>query len=60
MQRHFSSRGEALPEVTAARMLAGGSKRSAKPGLGTQAGRRVASEQWFSRPAERTPRPKRK
>jgi hypothetical protein len=51
MQRHFSSRGEALPEVTAARMLVGG-KRSPKSRLGTPAGRRVALEQWFSRPAE--------
>jgi hypothetical protein len=59
MQRHFSNRGEALPEVTAARMLAGG-KRSAKSGLGTQAGRRATSEQWFSRPPETTPRPTKK
>ena len=59
MQRHFSSRGEALPEVTAARMLVGG-KRSAKSGLVTPAGRRVPSEQWFPRPAETTHGPKRK
>jgi hypothetical protein len=54
MQRHFSNRGEALPEATAARMLASG-KRSAKPGLGPRTGRRAAPEQWFSRPAEIIP-----
>jgi hypothetical protein len=58
MQRHFSNRGEALPEVTAARTLVG-RKRSGKSEPAPQAGRR-ATEQWFSRPAETTSRPKKK
>ncbi len=47
MQRHFSNLGEALAEVTAARMLVCG-KQAAKWGLAAQAGRRATSEQWFS------------
>ena len=59
MQRHFSNRGEALAEMTAARMLAG-QKRSGRSAFSTQAGRRVTSKQWFSQPVETTHRPKRK
>jgi hypothetical protein len=58
MQRHFSTRGEALAEVTAARMLAR-RKRSAQSAFAvSQAGRRGTPEQWFSQPEEITPRPK--
>jgi hypothetical protein len=60
MQRHFSNRGEALAEVSAARVLAG-RKTSAKSSFVTQAGRRGKPEQWFSQhPVEVTSRPKRK
>jgi len=59
MQRHFSHRGEALAEVTAARMLAG-RKRLEKSPSGAQTGRRVTSKQWFSQSVETTPQPKRK
>jgi len=59
MQIHFSNLGEALAEVTAARMLVGG-KQAAKWGLVTQAGRRATSEQWFSQPVKPIHRPKRK
>jgi hypothetical protein len=58
MHRHFSNRGEAQAELTAARMLAG-RKQSAKSAI-TQDGRRGTAEQWFSQPVEATPRPKRK
>jgi hypothetical protein len=50
MQRHFSNRGEALAEVTAARMLAR-RKRSGKFTF-AQAGRGGAIEKWFSQPVE--------
>lgn len=59
MQRHFSSRGEALAEVTAARVLA----RRKQPGqspLDTQAGRRATTNQWFSQPVEASRRPKKR
>lgn len=46
MHRHFSNRGEALAEVTAARML-GARKYSAKSASITQDGRRVTTQQWF-------------
>lgn len=59
MQRHFSNRGEALAEVTAARMLAG-RKQWAKSASITQDGRPGAAEQWFSQPVEAPLRPKRK
>lgn len=58
MQRHFSNRGEALPEVTAARILAGRKERTESAYV-TQAGRH-ALEQWFAQPMETTHRPKRK
>ena len=57
MQRHFSNRGEALAEVTAARVLA----RRKQPGnsaLVTSAGRRVTTKQWFSQPVEAIRQPK--
>jgi len=59
MQRHFSNRGEAVAEVTAARMLA---RRKARVKLtfGTRTGRQVTPEQWFSRRVQTTARPKRK
>ena len=59
MQRHFSNRGEALAEVTAARMLVS-RKRSPQSAFTTQACRRTKPELWFSQPVEATPRPKRK
>jgi hypothetical protein len=60
MQRHFSNRGEALAEVTAARMLVG-RKRSRQSAFTSQACRRTKPELWFSQPVEATrPRPKRK
>jgi hypothetical protein len=59
MQRHFSNRGEALSEVTAARVLTG-RKRSAQSAFAAPAGRRAKPGQWFSQPAETTPRPKKK
>jgi len=59
MQIHFSNLGEALAEVTAARMLDGG-KQAAKWGLAAQAGRRATSEQWFSQAVKPIYRPKRK
>jgi hypothetical protein len=52
MQRQFSNRGEALAEVTAARVLA----RRKQPGK--SAGRRVTSNQWFSQRVEEIRRPK--
>lgn len=54
MQRHFSSRGEALAEVTAARMLA----RRKHPGKSV--GPRVTTNQWFSHRVEEIHRPKTK
>ena len=57
MQRHFSNRGEALAEVTAARMLA---RRKARvnSAFTARAGGRFASEQWFSHAAEAIRQPK--
>jgi len=54
MQRHFSNRGEALAEVTAARMLAR-RIRPAEPASATQRGRQAKAAQWFT--SQRT-RPK--
>jgi len=54
MQRHFSNRGEALAEVTAARML-GRRKRSPQSAFTTQPRRGTRSEVWFARPEEATP-----
>jgi hypothetical protein len=51
MQRQFSSRGEALAEVTAARMLAGG-KRSILAKSVARFGRLARPEKWFTKPAE--------
>ena len=58
MQRHFSNRGEALAEVTAARMLVG--RKGAARSDFTIQGRRAKSDAWFSQPAETTFRPKKK
>lgn len=57
MQRHFSNRGDALPEVTAARMLAGRGRfaHSARTGQG---GRQAKSEQWFTKATATTKQPK--
>jgi len=64
MKRHFSNRGEALPEVTAARVLAD-RKAWVRTSFTTQAGRRTGSPFWSSRqvavtnpPRTRQPRPK--
>ena len=57
MQRHFSNRGEALAEVTAARMLAR-RKRSAQSPAPAQGARQIKAEQWFTKPAQLTQRPK--
>ena len=59
MHRHFSSRGEALAEVTAARVLAR-RKAPAKATFTIRAGRQLIPERWFSEPVKTTPRPKRK
>jgi hypothetical protein len=57
MQRHFSNRGEALPEVTAARMLVGRG-RFAQSARTAQGGRQAKSEQWFTKPTATTKQPK--
>jgi hypothetical protein len=57
MQRQFSNRGEALAEVTAARMLAR-RKRCAGSAFTTQGGRQGKAERWFTKPAEVTQHPK--
>lgn len=57
MQRHFSSRGEALPEVTAARMLAR-RKQSAETASATQIGRQNKTEQWFTKSSHTVRQPK--
>jgi uncharacterized protein (TIGR02246 family) len=59
MQRHFSNRGEALPELTAARMMASRS-RPQKPTSAAESNRRARTRQWFSPPAATTPQPKKK
>jgi hypothetical protein len=51
MQRHFSNRGEAHAEVTAARMLAG--KRGFAKTFATQLERGAPVPQWFSQRAEK-------
>jgi len=49
MKRHFSNRGEALAEVTAARWLAS-RKASAKTSFMIQADRRIGSSTWLLPP----------
>ena len=49
MQRHFSNRGEALAELTAAKMLAH-RKPTTESTSTFQAARQVKSEQWFKTP----------
>jgi hypothetical protein len=57
MQRHFSNRGEALAEVTAARALAR-RKAQANSALTARARGRFTPEQWFSHPVEAIRQPK--
>ncbi len=57
MQRHFSNRGEALPEVTAAKMLARRNQASETKSA-AQLGRHNKAEQWFTKPALTVQRPK--
>jgi len=59
MQRHFSNRGEALAEVTAARMLAR-RKWLAGSALAAQGGRKTKADPWLRKPEEMTQRPKTK
>jgi hypothetical protein len=57
MQRHFSNRGEAHAEVTAARMLAG--KRGfEKVALRRQLERGGSAQQWLSQATEKPHRAK--
>ncbi len=56
MQRHFSNRGEALSEVTAARVLAR-RRQTAKSSFTKQDVRRNTPAEWFARPEETTHRP---
>ena len=49
MKRHFSNRGEALAEVTAARWLAS-RKTSVKTSFMIQADRRIGSSIWLPPP----------
>lgn len=59
MQRHFSNRGEALPEVTARR--AGTNRKGPTHPQGRAKGwRQLRPEQWFLHTAQRTPQAKAK
>ena len=51
MQRHFSNRGEALAEVTAARMLAR-RKQPAESAFPLQGRRQAEPAQWFMKPTK--------
>jgi len=51
MKRHFSSRGEALPEVTAVRGLAK-RKPATRAAFMRQGDRQAASPRWFSQPMD--------
>jgi hypothetical protein len=57
MQRHFSNRGEALAEVTAARVLAS-RKGPGKSALVPSASRRMTSKQWFAKSMEEIRQPR--
>jgi len=59
MKRHFSNRGEALAEVTAARVLAH-RKGSVKTSFVTQAGPRSSVPFWSSQRKEVTHHPQRR
>jgi len=59
MKRHFSNRGEALAEVTAARCLAS-RKASIRTSFMIQADRRMGSSIWLRPAREITSPPKRK
>jgi hypothetical protein len=59
MKRHFSNRGEALAEVTAARSAVD-RRASVRAAFMTQADRRAKSPQWFSRREELPSSPKRR
>jgi hypothetical protein len=58
MKRHFSNRGEALSEVTAARGVAD-RRASLRAAFMTQADRREKSPYWFSQ-REKITRPRKK
>jgi hypothetical protein len=59
VQRQFSNRGEALAEVTAARMLAR-CKAQVNSAFTARASGRSAPEQWFSHPVETVRQSKKK
>lgn len=59
MKRHFSNRGEALPEVTAARVLAH-RKGSVKTSFVTQTDPQTSAPFWSSQRKEVTNPPKRR
>jgi len=59
MKRHFSNRGEALPEVTAARVLAN-RQGSVKTSFMTRADRQTGSPFWSSQRKEVTSPPQRR
>lgn len=59
MQRQFSNRGEALAQVTAARILAR-RKGQVNSAFTTRASGRSTPEQWFSHPGEAIRMPKKK
>jgi len=59
MKRHFSNRGEALSEVTAARSLTH-RKTLMKVAFRSQVDSRARSQPWFPQPLEIPSRPKRK
>jgi hypothetical protein len=59
MKRHFSNRGEALAEVTAARSLAS-RKGSIRRSFMIQADRRIGLSIWLRPPKETAAPPKRK
>jgi hypothetical protein len=60
MQRHFSNRGEALAEVTAARVLARRKAPANSAFTARAAAGRFPSGQWFMKPTVTTQRPKTK
>lgn len=59
MQRQFSNRGEALPEVTAARVLAR-RKTHSDAAFAARASARLTPGQWFAHPVQTIHPPKKK
>jgi hypothetical protein len=59
MKRHFSNRGEALSEVTAARSVTD-RKTSIKAAFRSQVDRRARTQPWFPQPLEIPTHPNRK